>query len=559
MLHHRRPEPEVQPATFLPKRAITSAVIAILLIFFLLLTTALAFSALSYHQLRQGNIRSAAHAARVAIFPVTTFSLLTFHQIPDVEIWRSGLELVQHLPDNLTAFQAFTSQSLLPAYQTDVTNAEIAQRVQSLSAQTQEMLELSQKSVIAQHFFPSADTVGPILQDLNLLSQTFLRDTHRYLILLQNSDELRATGGFMGSYAIVELHEGKIQTLEIQDIYEPDGQFTGFIDPPSGVEEYLSGGKGWRLPDANWYADFPTAAKDITRFFTLGKQKEVDGVIAINVQAMEELLRITGDLYLPDQKMTVTPENLAQVARADRESFFPGSKQKTNFLSSLFTQLKIRLSELTPDQYQRLAKRSIAQAQQKNLQFYTAEPKIQALFEKYAIDGAMQLEDNPYLFLVESNVGINKTNREVHREVHLTFGEHRSQLEVTFHNNNQPLPAPTQQEKHKGYINYQRLYLPAEAIVDRITIGGQPIPKWDEAIFVSSKNQRFKEIGFLVTVPELSEQKVLIEYLHPQLIAPFTLQIQKQSGLPPTPYTIQFHDDTKNFLLETDTMLQFTP
>src|SRR5579859_7780532 len=101
------------------------------------------------------------------------------------------------------------------------------------------------------------------LDDINTLAQILLTNTHRYVILFQNSEELRATGGFMGSYALVELQNGRLTKLDIQDIYQPDGQFYGFVEAPPGVKDYLSSGKGLRLPDANWSPDFPTSAAAI--------------------------------------------------------------------------------------------------------------------------------------------------------------------------------------------------------------------------------------------------------------------------------------------------------
>jgi hypothetical protein len=521
-----------------------------LALFLLLCVSAALLTFVSVTQLRQGHPQAASLYAQAAVFPTGTLSWLTLHQIPDLEIWYTVLVAIHELPSDLTAVQTFTAQALLPSSSSPVTNADIALRLQKYTLRAQHIVQLSRHSLIAKKVLGSPEQLETLLSDINFLSQTFPRDTHRYIILLQNSDELRPTGGFMGSYAVIELHEGKIETFEIQDIYEPDGQFTGFIDPPPGVKEYLSGGNGWRLPDSNWYPDFPTAAKDISRLFTLGKQKEPEGVIALNLQVAEELLKVIGDIYLPDQKVTVTPANLAQVARADRDSFFPGSKQKTTFLSALFTQIKIKLGELSPAQYQQLAKVFIAQAHQKNLQFYSAEPQIEAVFEKYSVDGQMKvLPNSPYLFLVEANVGINKTNRGVKREVTVAMGEHEDQLHITYTNQNPP--------EHNGYVNYQRVYLPAEDIVQHITVGAQEIHQWDESIFVSDKNQRFKQIGFLVTVPELSEQKVTVEYLHPPLTTPFTLFLQKQSGLQPTPYTLQFRGETKTLLLEEDTPLSF--
>ncbi|MDP1743836.1 MAG: DUF4012 domain-containing protein, partial [Candidatus Amesbacteria bacterium] len=43
-----------------------------------------------------------------------------------------------------------------------------------------------------------------------------------YVVLLQNNTELRATGGFMGSYARLRFRNGTLQSTKFEDIYEPD-------------------------------------------------------------------------------------------------------------------------------------------------------------------------------------------------------------------------------------------------------------------------------------------------------------------------------------------------
>lgn len=135
-------------------------------------------------------------------------------------------------------------------------------------------------------------TVRQTISALELL----MTGNHRLVVLLQNSDELRATGGFMGSYAVIELNEGVIHQLHVQDIYVPDGQFTGFVTAPPGAAEYLSSGKGLRLPDSNWYPDFPTSAQSVMQFFALGKETQIKTIVAINVEVVEELLNITGPI-----------------------------------------------------------------------------------------------------------------------------------------------------------------------------------------------------------------------------------------------------------------------
>jgi hypothetical protein len=58
-----------------------------------------------------------------------------------------------------------------------------------------------------------------------------------YLVLLQNDTELRPSGGFLGSYAKVELASTGIKNISVQDIYVPDGQLLGHVDPPLPIQQ----------------------------------------------------------------------------------------------------------------------------------------------------------------------------------------------------------------------------------------------------------------------------------------------------------------------------------
>src|SRR3989344_469487 len=76
-------------------------------------------------------------------------------------------------------------------------------------------------------------------------------DGKTYIVLLQNNTELRATGGFMGSYARIETDKAGIKKIEVQDIYQPDGQIAGHVEPPYPVQEAFRQG-WWKLRDSNW-------------------------------------------------------------------------------------------------------------------------------------------------------------------------------------------------------------------------------------------------------------------------------------------------------------------
>jgi hypothetical protein len=62
------------------------------------------------------------------------------------------------------------------------------------------------------------------LNQLTQLGEDLLEGKKNYLILLQNQNELRPTGGFIGSFANFSINRGSIEKIKLTSIYDIDGQ-----------------------------------------------------------------------------------------------------------------------------------------------------------------------------------------------------------------------------------------------------------------------------------------------------------------------------------------------
>lgn len=396
-----------------------------------------------------------------------------------------------------------------------------------------------------------------------------------WLILFQNTDELRATGGFIGSYARVSFSEGMLTEFEIQDIYQPDGQFQGYVTAPLGVNQFLSSGKGMRLPDANWWSDFPRSAQTILQYFAFGKEQRIMGVVAVNLQLAEDVLRVFGPVVLSDYDVTVTADNISRVARADRVDFFPGSKQKAHFLTLLFNQIKLRAEAAEPAQIAQLLKLWQARVITKDWQWYSPNETLQQISQRYGFSGAVSVPtaDSLYFESVESNVGINKANAGIKRTVDIQLLPSQLQVLMQF-SNLQAKPIISTAELRPdlvggrselknglGYVNYQRFLVSPYLKVASIFVGDQPVANWDEETLELS-GLTLRQIGFVLTVPEASKQRLQVVFELDPAQAPVTnllnlpsLTLQKQAGLPATPYEVFWADQRQSFVLESDTTL----
>lgn len=87
---------------------------------------------------------------------------------------------------------------------------------------------------------------------------TFLgfEEPRTYLLVAQNSDELRASGGYLPGAWLLRLNEGRIERLQFWDTVDVDDLDAGLPTPPGGIVRSLWGGV-WLFRDSGWYPNFP--------------------------------------------------------------------------------------------------------------------------------------------------------------------------------------------------------------------------------------------------------------------------------------------------------------
>jgi len=325
---------------------------------------------------------------------------------------------------------------------------------------------------------------------------TGLTDSDRYIILLQNSNEIRATGGFMGSYAQVDFKNGVIEAWELQDIYVPDGQLAGHVEPIGPIEEAFGTGE-WRLRDANWDPDFRDAAADIKWFFEKGGVDGVDGIIAVNLGFFEPFI----------------DRGFAQSAQEEIESnFFPGSHLKRNLL---FAQAKKFLENTSKI---KMLARAVNQLEAGEVLVWFEDEALQRKAEVFGWAGALGGYKVDYVYPVESNLGSNKVNCCVSREM-----EHNAQVKWDMATSDLRFSWKNEHEEDV-YRNYMRVVLPGEAEAVSVKVDGVA-SEFDER-----KIREFREIGFWAIVPPDAEAYSEIEYRLPLEGRSYDVVYKKQPG-----------------------------
>jgi len=363
-----------------------------------------------------------------------------------------------------------------------------------------------------------------------------------YLVLLQNNNELRPTGGFIGSFALVTFEKGKLLDFEVQDVYWADGQLKGHVEPPGDLKKYL-GEASWYLRDSNWDPDFPVSALKAQWFLEKETGRVVDGVVGVNLFVAQRLLEAAGEVELPDYKEKINATNLFERAQYYSEiGFFPGSTQKQDFLGSLSRILFEKIKNAEGKTKIEIAKAIYQSLKSKDILVYLNDSRSMEVISELGWDGSVKnlksqisnfksFED--YLFIVEANVGVNKANYFVKRELDHKVdvsedGQIRENLKITYQND-----SPSENFPGGKYKNYLRILVPSESKLEKVLIDGRQLS--EEKIDVRQGASKIS-FGFLVEVPVKEEVVVEVFYHLGKKIeigekTQYLFLVQKQSGI----------------------------
>jgi hypothetical protein len=157
---------------------------------------------------------------------------------------------------------------------------------------------------IAEPLTAAQQQLGDLRGTLNVASSTVQLlpamlggdDARNYLLLIQNSAEVRATGGIPGALAVLHTEKGKIQ-LTSQDSASAMGAFVPALEVDAAQEAIYTNRLGSYMQNVNMTPDFPTAANTARAMWQQRHSGDViDGVITLDPSALAMVLEATGPI-----------------------------------------------------------------------------------------------------------------------------------------------------------------------------------------------------------------------------------------------------------------------
>jgi len=230
------------------------------------------------------------------------------------------------------------------------------------------------------------------------------RVPRRYLILFQNQDEIRPTGGFIGSVGVLTLNDGFVQNFDIEDVYEVDGQLAERLDPPEGFGFITD---RWGLRDANYHPDFPTSAEAASWLFEQAGRGTVDGVIAVTADMLTRAVELTDGVELT-RFGRVPAEDIQLLLSMIIETKLDGAAAPKQILRDVWDSLQQQLADVPPADLVQAARDSLAAGE---VQAWFDKPDFQAVAQAFGVAGELKISDSDYLAVIDTSLSGNKSDR----------------------------------------------------------------------------------------------------------------------------------------------------
>ncbi len=281
---------------------------------------------------------------------------------------------------------------------------------------------------------------------------------HRFILLSQNNAELRPLGGFPGTYGLASIGPDGFRLEKYAGIHRLPTD-TLNLPAPEGA---LMNAK-LRFRDANWWIDFPTSAPVMLKFWDNLGQPPVDGVIAIDVVTLQDLLTVFGPVTLPGTSEQLTKDNavrrLTEFIEFDRASY--GKRAKAEALIPLVESMLKRIENVQIDQLTPLLTTFNKLTAQKHIQFYATDAPAEAAFVALGVAGAIAPPPNTTDLLVVSNAMVRASKSNLGVSKYLDYqvtlvadGSATTQLSLGFRKTAETYPGlPTQL-----FCDYLRVY-----------------------------------------------------------------------------------------------------
>lgn len=361
-----------------------------------------------------------------------------------------------------------------------------------------------------------------------------------YLVLLQNADEMRPTGGFIGNVGVMRVDAGDLEHIEFEDVYAVDNPVnTTWKEVPPEIMRRELGVPAWFLRDANWSPDFPDSAARIMDFYMremkLGRNIDVqlDGVIALQPELFRQLLLLTGPIIVDGK--TFGADNFFDQLQYDVEQGFylvdnlPVAQRK-EIVAKVGDELIAKLTSQPASRWPAMLDIAAKSLDQKDVLIYSNDRNLQSLVDARQWGGRTQGTEGDELWVIDANLAALKTDGVMDKNIIYSVDATDpagpvATVRLRYTNTNRTLSW-----RYTRYRSYTRVYVPeGSELISASGIANNRPPD------VTRELGKTVFGGFWIVQPGATGELVF-KYRLPARVAdkirsgPYTLLMQRQPG-----------------------------
>lgn len=262
----------------------------------------------------------------------------------------------------------------------------IQTRLDDLQVDIDEQQDLSDTALAALHVAPAI--LGA-------------EDERVYFVMFTTPAEARGQGGFMGNWAELTVHDGRVEMTAFgrpSDLNQAGERPRKLVDAP---EDWLAryGQFGYQkgpdkiVGEEPWSnitisAHFPSTALVVDELYSQSGGHRLDGVISLDVFAMERLIGLVGPLELEGAPVTLTGENTAEFLLLD-QYLLGDTANRIDLLEEVATQTVDRILSSAPPDPLELGRALVPMVKERRLYAWASHGAEQAVVTSAGLDGAL--------------------------------------------------------------------------------------------------------------------------------------------------------------------------
>ncbi|MGH2514254.1 MAG: DUF4012 domain-containing protein, partial [Ktedonobacterales bacterium] len=287
------------------------------------------------------------------------------------------------------------------------------------------------------------------------------------LLVMMDRSELRATGGFMGNYAVATIQNGKVQPFSLEDTYFLDYPYiahaSGPLAPPAAYSWWPY--PNFALRDSNLSADFPTSAQLAMHELQIEGGGTAQGMVAFTPVAIEDVMKVVGNIAVPEYGEVATPANLETLIHKYQELSKQTESTRKHFTALLAQHLLAMLHGRSTSDLMKIGQELLTALHTKDIQVYFSDPNAEKLLSATGYDGTIAHGPGDSVTVVDDNVGGNKANGYVAVQYNDSVtldaqGTATHSLSITYTMNGGTSPLLF---ARYYYLDYLRMYTPANS------------------------------------------------------------------------------------------------